>query len=65
MYLSWPPTGRRLTELAADGAPVDEIAERIGLSPGTVRNYLSSAMTKLDAPNRHAATEIARSKGWI
>ncbi len=38
-----------MLELAADGAPVAEIAERASLSPGTVRNYLSSAMTKLGA----------------
>jgi len=52
-------------ELAADGAPVEEIARRAHLSPGTVRNYLSAAALKLSAPNRHAAAEIARSKGWI
>jgi len=41
------------------------IARRAHLSPGTVRNYLSAAALKLSAPNRHAAAEIARSKGWI
>ncbi|WIY82936.1 response regulator transcription factor [Propionimicrobium sp. PCR01-08-3] len=52
--------------LAADGgAPIEDIATRVSLSPGTVRNYLSSAMTKLGASNRHEAAEIARSRGWI
>ncbi|GAA2343605.1 response regulator transcription factor [Dactylosporangium salmoneum] len=50
---------------AADGAPADEIARRSALSPGTVRNYLSSAATKLSAANRHEAARIARSRGWI
>ena len=44
---------------------MEEIARRAHLSPGTVRNYLSAAALKLSAPNRHAAAEIARSKGWI
>jgi two-component system response regulator DesR len=35
------------------------------LSPGTVRNYLSSAMTKLGARNRAEAARIARDYGWI
>jgi two-component system, NarL family, response regulator DesR len=52
-------------ELAATGAPVEEIAQRAALSPGTVRNYLSSAVTKLDAANRHEAVRIARGFGWI
>jgi two-component system response regulator DesR len=52
-------------EYAADGAPVAEIAQRAGLSPGTVRNYLSSAVTKLGAENRHAAVRTARSRGWV
>ena len=52
-------------ELAADGAPVDEIAKRAALTPGTVRNYLSSAAAKLGAANRHEAVQLARSRGWI
>jgi two-component system response regulator DesR len=35
------------------------------LSPGTVRNYLSSAMTKLGARSRTEAARIARDYGWI
>lgn len=52
-------------ELAADGLPVEEIARRASLSPGTVRNYLSGAAAKLAAANRHDAVRIARSRGWI
>ncbi|MBT2492166.1 response regulator transcription factor [Streptomyces sp. ISL-96] len=52
-------------ELAADGAPVAEIAERAALSPGTVRNYLSSAASKLGAENRHTAVRLARERGWV
>lgn len=59
------PREADVLELAADGAPVEEIARRAHLSPGTVRNYLSAAALKLGAPNRHVAVEIARSKGWI
>ncbi|UAL29241.1 response regulator transcription factor [Nocardioides rotundus] len=62
-----PLTAREadVLELAADGAPVDEIAQRAALSPGTVRNYLSSAVTKLGASNRHDACARARAQGWI
>ncbi|WP_269858662.1 response regulator transcription factor [Streptomyces sp. RPT161] len=62
-----PLTARetQLLELAANGAPIAEIAERAALSPGTVRNYLSSAAAKLSAENRHAAVRIARSQGWL
>ena len=49
------PREADVLELAASGAPIDEIADRAALSPGTVRNYLSNAMTKLDAANRHEA----------
>ncbi|AJE41412.1 response regulator transcription factor [Streptomyces nodosus] len=51
--------------LAADGAPIEEIADRAALAPGTVRNYLSAATTKLGAENRHAAAHLARRRGWI
>ncbi|GGV83200.1 MULTISPECIES: response regulator transcription factor [Streptomyces] len=59
------PREAEVLELAADGAPVAEIAERASLSPGTVRNYLSSAVTKLGVENRHAAVRLAREQGWV
>lgn len=59
------PREADVLELAADGAPVEEIAVRASLSPGTVRNYLSSAATKLGAANRHEAAAVARRMGWI
>lgn len=52
-------------ELAADGAPVEEIARRVSLSVGTVRNYLSSATTKVGGANRHESAALARARGWI
>ncbi|MEU9886987.1 response regulator transcription factor [Sphaerisporangium sp. NPDC051011] len=51
--------------LAATGAPVEEIARQAALSPGTVRNYLSSAVGKTGAANRHEAARLARTRGWI
>lgn len=51
--------------LAAEGSPVEEIAARASLSPGTVRNYLSSAVSKLGVANRHEAVHRAREHGWI
>ncbi len=51
--------------LAADGSSVEEIARRASLSPGTARNYLSAAATKLGAANRYEACTIARRYGWI
>ncbi|HHV20814.1 MAG TPA: response regulator transcription factor [Propionibacterium sp.] len=50
---------------ARDGAPVEEIATRASLSKGTVRNYLSAAVAKLGATNRHEAVRIAADRGWI
>jgi len=59
------PREADVLELAAEGAPVEEIAARASLSAGTTRNYLSSAVTKLGAANRHDACVIARRMGWI
>ena len=59
------PREADVLELAAGGAPVDEIAKRAALTPGTVRNYLSSAAAKLGTANRHEAVQLARSRGWI
>ena len=59
------PREADVLELAATGAPISEIATRASLSPGTVRNYLSNAMAKLDAANRHDACAVARRMGWI
>ncbi|MFC1401760.1 MULTISPECIES: response regulator transcription factor [Streptacidiphilus] len=62
-----PLTAREaeVLELAADGAPIGEVARRASLSPGTVRNYLSSATAKLSADNRHTAVRLARERGWL
>jgi len=59
------PREAHVLELAAEGAPVEEIARRASLSQGTVRNYLSSAVGKVGAANRHEAARIARGYGWI
>jgi two-component system, NarL family, response regulator DesR len=59
------PREADVLEAAADAAPVEEIAQRVHLSPGTVRNHLSSAVTKLGAANRHEAVATARRMGWI
>jgi two-component system response regulator DesR len=59
------PREADVLELAADALPVNDIARRVSLSPGTVRNYLSSATAKLGAINRHEAVRVARAHGWI
>jgi len=62
-----PLTPRELDALraAAGGSPVSRIARALSLSEGTVRNYLSSAVTKLGVDNRHAAVQSARDRGWL
>ncbi|MFT3754622.1 MAG: response regulator transcription factor [Pseudoxanthomonas sp.] len=56
---------RQVLRLAGEGASAGDIAERLGLSPGTVRNYLSECIGKLGAANRIEASRIARQKGWL
>lgn len=62
-----PLTDRELDVLreARTARPIEEIAQRLSLAPGTVRNYVSSAMTKLGARSRHEAARSAWDQGWI
>ena len=56
---------RQVLKLAAEGWSNARIAEELGLHEGTVRNYVSEAISKLDASNRVDAARIAREKGWL
>ncbi|MFD9733449.1 DNA-binding response regulator [Umezawaea sp. NPDC059074] len=62
-----PLTPRELEvlRLAADGANAMEIAKRLFLSVGTIRNYLTTVTMKLEARNRVDAVRIARKSGWL
>lgn len=56
---------RDVLNAAADGSVNADIARRLLLSEGTVRNYLSTAIQKTGARNRTEAVRIAREKGWL
>jgi two-component system, NarL family, response regulator DesR len=62
-----PLTPREHEVLAAsrDYATVADLASALFLSPGTVRNHLSSVMQKLDARNRGEAVRVAEERGWL
>ncbi len=62
-----PLTARERDVLVAarPGATIAEIAERLFLSEGTVRNYLSSAIAKAGARNRAEAVRTADEQGWL
>jgi two-component system, NarL family, response regulator DesR len=62
-----PLTEREREVLAASegGATIEDIAARLYLSEGTVRNYLSTAIKKLGARNRVEAARLAEKKGWL
>ncbi|HUE29192.1 MAG TPA: response regulator transcription factor [Solirubrobacteraceae bacterium] len=62
-----PLTEREQEVLAAsrEYGTVADIAGALFLSPGTVRNHLSSVMRKLDARNRGEAVRVAEAKGWL
>lgn len=66
-YLESPLTKREVEVLrmAAGGAEVVEIASALFLSAGTVRNYLTTIVTKLNARNRVDAIRIADEAGWL
>ena len=56
---------RKALRLAHEGKTTADIARLLCLSEGTVRNYLSEAISKLNATNRVDAARIARQKGWL
>ena len=62
-----PLTEREREVLAASegGATIEDVAARLYLSEGTVRNYLSTAIKKLGARNRVEAARLAEGKGWL
>jgi two-component system, NarL family, response regulator DesR len=62
-----PLTARERDVLVAarPGATVAEIARKLFLSEGTVRNYLSAAIAKAGARNRVEAVRIADERGWL
>jgi two-component system, NarL family, response regulator DesR len=64
---STPLTARETDVLraASSGISTDQIAARLSLSPATVRNYLSNAISKVGGRNRIDAIRIARDAGWL
>ena len=56
---------RQVLRSAEEGQTSADIAATLGLSEGTVRNYLSEAISKLGVANRIEAARLARQKGWL
>ncbi len=56
---------RQVLRLSATGLTNAQIAADLNLHEGTIRNYISEAISKLDANNRIDAARIARDKGWL
>jgi two-component system response regulator DesR len=59
------PREKQVLAAAIDGATVADLAERLFLSEGTIRNHLSVAIQKLGARNRVEAARLAEQKGWL
>lgn len=59
------PREREVLVLSLEGSSIAELAARLYLSEGTVRNHLSSAIHKMDAHNRIEAARLAEAKGWL
>jgi two-component system response regulator DesR len=59
------PREVEILRLAANGRTVADIAAELFLSPGTVRNYLATVVTKLNARNRVDAIRIATDSDWL
>ena len=62
-----PLTGREreVLRISLEGTSIADIAERLFISEGTVRNHLSTAIQKLGAHNRVEAARLAEEKGWL
>lgn len=60
-----PLTERDVLVASANGATIEDIAAKLYLSEGTVRNYLSTAIKKLGARNRIEAARLAERKCWL
>lgn len=56
---------REVLGAMASGASIGKIAASLHLSEGTVRNYLSSVIQKLDASNSKEAYRVAERNGWL
>jgi two-component system response regulator DesR len=56
---------REVLSASANGATIGDVATKLYLSEGTVRNYLSTAIKKLGARNRVEAARLAERKGWL
>ena len=59
------PEGLYEIKIDTDGDAIADIAVRLHLSNGTIRNHLSAAIQKLGARNRAEAVELAQQKGWL
>ena len=59
------PRERDVLAASADGSLISEIAGKLYLSEGTVRNYLSACIQKTGARNRTEALHIAEERGWL
>lgn len=56
---------REVLELVADGRNTKEIAEQLNIKAGTVRNYISAILEKLEVTNRIEAITQSKEKGWF
>ena len=59
------PREREVLMTATDGATIADIAARLAVSEGTVRNHLSIAIQKVGGRNRFEAARLAEQKGWL
>lgn len=56
---------KEVLELVADGMNTKEIADQLSIKTGTVRNYISTILEKLDVKNRIEAIKQSKEKGWF